>query len=69
MLEANMDAIRKAAEKAKEASYRLQNLPLELRNDALREVIKQLQERKPEIVSANQLDIKEGNRPAFPRRC
>jgi len=54
-----MDAIRTAAEKAKEASYRLQNLPLESRNEALREVIKQLQERKPEIVSANQLDIKE----------
>ncbi len=54
-----MDAIRKAAEKAKEASYRLQNLPLELRNAALREVIKQLQERKQEIVSANQLDIRE----------
>lgn len=54
-----MDAIRKAAEKAKEASYRLQNLPSELRNDALREVIKHLQERKQEIISANQIDIKE----------
>ncbi len=54
-----MDAIRAAAEKAKEASFRLQNLPLELRNDALRSVIEQLQERKREIVSANQLDLGE----------
>jgi glutamate-5-semialdehyde dehydrogenase len=54
-----MDAIRAAAEKAKEASYRLQNLPLELRNEALKEMIKQLIERKPEIVSANQMDLKE----------
>ncbi len=54
-----MDAIRAAAEKAKEASYQLQNLPLELRNDALRGVIDQLQERKQEIVSANRIDIKE----------
>ncbi len=54
-----MDAIRAAAEKAKEASYRLQDLALELRNDALRSVIEQLQERKQEIVSANQLDLRE----------
>jgi glutamate-5-semialdehyde dehydrogenase len=54
-----MDAIRTAAGKAKVASYRLQNLPLELRNDALREVIKQLQERKLEIISANEADIRE----------
>jgi glutamate-5-semialdehyde dehydrogenase len=54
-----MDAIRKAAEESKRASYRLQNLSLELRNAALKEVINQLNERKREIVSANRLDIKE----------
>jgi glutamate-5-semialdehyde dehydrogenase len=53
-----MDAIREAAEESKRASYRLQNLPLELRNAALKEVIDQLKERKLEIISANQLDLK-----------
>jgi glutamate-5-semialdehyde dehydrogenase len=54
-----MDAIRRVAEKAKEASYRLQDLPLELRNAALREIINQLQEREQEIISANRVDLRE----------
>jgi len=52
-----MDSAKEIAEKSKEASYRLQNVPTETKDRALAEIRKSLVERKEEIFSANRRDI------------
>jgi len=52
-----MDFIRKTAERAREASYRLQGLPATVRNAALAAIVSELAGRRQEIVSANRIDL------------
>jgi len=57
MLSATMDTVRKAAEKSKEASFRLQSITSETKNRALAAVAAELRKLKKEIVSANAEDL------------
>jgi glutamate-5-semialdehyde dehydrogenase len=57
-----MDPIRAAAEKAKEASYRLANIPLQARNEALARIGEALQARSEAIVAANRRDLEAAQR-------
>jgi glutamate-5-semialdehyde dehydrogenase len=57
-----MDSVRQAAEKSKQASYRIQNLPLSVRNAALAAIASELGKRKDHIIQANQIDLAEGAR-------
>lgn len=52
-----MDPIREAAERAREASYRLSSLPLTKRNEALASIAEALQANKVKIVEANARDL------------
>jgi glutamate-5-semialdehyde dehydrogenase len=53
-----MDAVRRAAEKAKAASYRLQSMPDETRNRALARAVDALRHHADDIVAANRSDLK-----------
>jgi glutamate-5-semialdehyde dehydrogenase len=52
-----MDEVRKAAERAKLASLRLQSMSTQLRNSALREVAISLRRNEGAIIKANQIDL------------
>lgn len=54
-----MATVREAAEKSKRASFRLQSVPLERRNEALRAIAKALRSARSKIVEANRQDIKD----------
>jgi glutamate-5-semialdehyde dehydrogenase len=54
-----MDHVRKAAERAREASYRLASLPLEVRNKTLSDIAAALQQRAEDIIEANAKDLEE----------
>ncbi|MCU0861354.1 MAG: glutamate-5-semialdehyde dehydrogenase [Methanomassiliicoccales archaeon] len=54
-----MDAIRVAAESAKSASFRLAELPLSLRNQALMRISEQLRASASSIIAANQKDLED----------
>jgi len=60
-----MDSIRKAAEASKEASYRLQSIPLDVRNKTLAAVAIELKKRKTAIIEANQIDLSEAKKNAL----
>ena len=57
-----MDSVRQAAERSKQASYGIQNLPLSVRNAALAAIASELGKRKDQIIRANQMDLAEGAR-------
>ena len=57
-----MDEVRKAAERAKLASLRLQSMSTELRNSALSEVARSLIRNETSIVAANTSDMEEAER-------
>lgn len=52
-----MDSVRRMAERSREASYRLQDVPIELRNRALTAIAEALIDRKKDIVAANERDL------------
>ncbi|MCE5296692.1 MAG: glutamate-5-semialdehyde dehydrogenase [Euryarchaeota archaeon] len=56
-----MDDVRKAAVASKEASYRLQSIPGNIRNKALEAIADMLSLRRRIIVSANEKDLAEAN--------
>jgi glutamate-5-semialdehyde dehydrogenase len=55
-----MDEVRKAAERAKLASLRLQSMSTQVRNSALKEVAISLKRNEAAIVRANQIDLRNG---------
>jgi glutamate-5-semialdehyde dehydrogenase len=57
MLPLAMDSIGRAVRKSKEASYRLQSVPIETRNRALQAIADELVRRKKEIVKENESDM------------
>lgn len=57
-----MDPIRAAAEKAKESSYRLANIPLQARNEALARIADALAARSAGIEEANRRDLEAAQR-------
>jgi glutamate-5-semialdehyde dehydrogenase len=57
-----MDLTKEAAESAKRSSFGLAALSLATRNEALSRIAKELEARKPEIISANDLDMEEARR-------
>ena len=54
------------AKKIKEDSFRMASLPIEIRNNALAEIIKELSANKEKIVSANSADLKQAEADALP---
>jgi len=62
-----MDAVERAAEDAKEASYRLQSLTQAVRNEALEEIASALQEQAGSIIKANEADLKEAEKAGLPK--
>ena len=52
-----MDEVRKAAEKSKKASYRLQSMSADSKDKALKAVAEALWRKRREIVSANDKDL------------
>jgi glutamate-5-semialdehyde dehydrogenase len=62
MLQCIMDLTKEAAESAKRASFGLAALSLATRNEALSRIAKELEGRKSEIISANDLDMEEARR-------
>lgn len=67
-----MSDILKMAEKAREASFKLSGISLEIRNNALQNIYNALLENKEEILKKNQLDIiqaeKDGLSPVMVKR-
>ncbi|HEY3418958.1 MAG TPA: glutamate-5-semialdehyde dehydrogenase [Methanomassiliicoccales archaeon] len=57
-----MDEVRRAAERAKLASLRLQSMPAQVRNRALNEVAISLKRSEEAIVEANQADLRNAER-------
>ncbi len=57
-----MDPIRAAAEKAKESSYRLANIPVQARNEALARIADALAARSASIEEANRRDMEAAQR-------
>jgi glutamate-5-semialdehyde dehydrogenase len=57
-----MDGVRKAAERSREASYRLQNIPSGTKDRALAAIADAMKRRRREIVSANERDIRAAER-------
>ena len=57
-----MDSTRAAAEKSKEAAYRISSLSIDERNEALKAVATQLVKRKATIIEANRKDLAESER-------
>lgn len=66
MLPLVMDSIEKAARKSKEASYRLQNVPIETRNRALQAIADELVRRKKKIIKENESDMANAERSNLP---
>ena len=58
MLSVTMDGIRKAAERSRRASYRLQSMSANTKDRALKAVADALRRRSREIVSANERDLR-----------
>jgi len=55
-----MDDVRKAAVASKEASYRLQSIPFDVRNNALNAIAEALSSKRRDIVRANERDLEAG---------
>jgi len=53
-----MDGVRKAAERSREASYRLQSMSADSKDRALRAIAEAMNRRRREIVSANEKDLR-----------
>jgi glutamate-5-semialdehyde dehydrogenase len=60
-----MDEVRKAAEKAKLASLRMQSMSTKLRNSALKEVAISLMHNEMTIVNANQIDMENAEKSSL----
>jgi len=62
MLSLTMDRVRKAAERSREASYRLQSIPADAKNRALAAIADAMKRRRREIISANEKDLRAAER-------
>ena len=62
-----MVTVREAAERAKQASYRLASLPLKTRNGALESIAIALRERSPAIEEANVRDLQAAKAQGLPQ--
>lgn len=62
-----MVAVREAAERARQASYRLASLPLEVRNKAIEDIADALLERSSIITEANSRDLRAAEEQGLPQ--
>ena len=62
-----METIRAAAQRAKESSYRLPSISLDVRNAALEEIAQGLKEEASSIITANNTDMVAANKEGVPQ--
>ena len=66
MLSLTMVTVREAAQRAKDASYRMQSISLEQRNEALEAIASALESKQEKLIGANKKDMKDAEALPLP---